>query len=137
MGIAGWTPDWNRLYNDGRCKYHEVAWSDAEQKIIQESTNRQETINMMRDGYIETHKAEIIDPMSKVRQDKVERDKVAEEYEIVYGKKPHHFATIATMKKKIAEKDLNQPLEEPKIEPIEEVIEPVEEVVKIKKVAEK
>lgn len=51
--------------------------------------------------------------MASVRQNKIERDAVAEEYEIVFGKKPHHFATIATMRKKLSEKETNKTLEEP------------------------
>jgi hypothetical protein len=112
--MAGWTPDRWKLYNQGRCKYMWVAWSNDEQKEIQASKTPQEVINRLREGYIDANKAAIIDPTAAIRQNKVEWNAAAEEYEIVYGKKPHHFATIATIRKKIAEKETNKPLEEPK-----------------------
>ena len=113
MVMPGWNPDWGRLYSDGRCKFHWVAWTDAEYKMIQESKDKQETINMIRDGYIETHKAEIIDPKARFREDSKEKEALMEEYELLYGKKPHHMASITTIKKKIAEKEAIEPVYAP------------------------
>ena len=59
---------------------------------------------MLRLGYIEEHKDEIVDPMAKTREYKLERTALAEEYEILYGRKPHSLTSIGTLKKKIASK---------------------------------
>ena len=104
MGMPGWQPDWSILYSTGRCKFHWISWTAEEVKQIAESEDKQETINKLRGEYIDTHKAEIVDPNFKKRRDEKEWQALAEEYEILYGKKPHRFTWIDTLKKKIAEK---------------------------------
>lgn len=108
--ITGWgSPSRDRLYASGRCKYHGVARTAQELKLIQEAEEKgwedekMSVIYGLREQYIDAHKAEILDPWKGKREKTKERKELEDQYEIKFGKRPHHFASEETLKRKLAE----------------------------------